>query len=127
MSRNILFYLTPISKQAQDVLKDPENAFLLDRSGPTTRFAIGHFESKAGNRTTLVTIGRLGDIVLRGTGYSRQQCSFQIDLDTHVIMFYDDSRAGTSSVIGPDSMPFRPGHSRKVVVQPGLNSVIGSK
>ncbi|KAJ0122161.1 Protein kinase [Diaporthe amygdali] len=40
-------------------------------------------------------------------------------------MFYDDSRGGTSSVMGPDSTPFRPGHSRKVVVQPNLNSIIG--
>ncbi|KAL2285307.1 hypothetical protein FJTKL_08254 [Diaporthe vaccinii] len=40
-------------------------------------------------------------------------------------MFYDDSRAGTSSTLGPDSTPFRPGQPRKVVVQPNVNTTIG--
>lgn len=128
MSRkNVLFYLLPISNQAKDVLNNQENAFLVDRAGPVTRLAIGHFQSKAKNRTTLATIGRLGDITLRGTGYSRYQCSFHVDLNTNVIMFYDDSRAGTSSVLGPDSTPFRPGQPRKVVVQPNVNTIIGSE
>lgn len=126
MSRkNVLFYLLPISNQAKDVLNDPENAYLVDRAGPVTRLAIGHFKSKANNRTTLATLGRLGDITLRGTGYSRYQCSFHVDLNTSVIMFYDDSRAGTSSTLGPDSTPFRPGQPRKVVVQPNVNTTIG--
>lgn len=128
MSReNVLFYLLPISDHAKIVLNDPDNAYLVDRSGPVTRLAIGHFRAKAANRTTLATIGRLGDITLRGAGYSRYQCSFHVDLNTNVIMFYDDSRAGTSSVLGPDSTPFRPGQPRKVVVQPNVNTIIGSE
>ncbi|KAL1873034.1 hypothetical protein Daus18300_004175 [Diaporthe australafricana] len=126
MSRNnVLFYMRPIGDAAKAVLKDPENAYLLDRASPDPRFAIGHFQSKSGSRTTLVTIGRNGDIVLRGNSYSREQCSFGVDPNTHVIMFYDDSSAGTSSVLGPDSMAIRPQQPRKVVVQPDLNTMIG--
>lgn len=128
MSRkNILFYLLPISNEAKDVLNDPDNAFLVDRDGPVTRLAIGHFQSRTKNETTLATIGRFGDITLRGTGYSRYQCSFHVDPSTNVIMFYDDSIAGTSSVLGPDSEPFRPGQPREVVVQPNVNTIIGSE
>lgn len=128
MSReNVLFYMLPISDLAHEVLKDPDNAYLVDRSGPTPRIAIGHFQSKCGSRSTLVEIGRDGDITLRGNGYSRKQCSFGVDGNSHVIMFYDDSSAGTSSVLGPDSMPIGPGRPRKIVVQPDLNTMIGSE
>lgn len=74
-----------------------------------------------------MTIGRLGDITLRSTSFSREHCSFEIDPHTHVIMFCDSSKGGTSSVHGPDSMPFRPGQPRKVVVQRDLNTLIGSE
>lgn len=128
MSReNVLFYMVPVSDPAHKVFKDPDNAFLVDRSSPTPRFAIGHFQSHCGSRSTLVTIGRAGDITLRGSCFSRQQCSFGIDGSSHVIMFYDDSSTGTSSVLGPDSMPFVPGQPRKIVVQPELNTIIGSE
>lgn len=123
----MLFYMYPVSDLAYEVLKDPDNAFLVDRSVPTPRFAIGHFQSHCGSRSTLVTIGRAGDITLRGSGFSRKQCSFGIDGSSHVIMFYDDSSTGTSSVLGPDSMPFVPGQPRKIVVQPELNTMIGSE
>lgn len=127
MSRShVLFYLHPENDAAKEVLNDPDNQILVDRSGPPC-FAIGHFQSKCGRRETLVTIGRLGDIALRSTSFSREQCSFEIDPNTHVIMFRDSSKGGTSSVQGPNSTPFRPGQSRKVVVQRELNEYIGSK
>ncbi|KAG8159919.1 hypothetical protein KVR01_010556 [Diaporthe batatas] len=126
MSRaHVLFWLHPESPAAYEVINDPENAYLIDRSHPSPCFAIGHFRSKCGRRETLVTIGRLGDIVLRSTTFSREQCSFEIDPTTNVIMFHDSSRVGTSNVHGRDSTPFRFGSPRKVVVQQGLNTYIG--
>lgn len=74
-----------------------------------------------------MTIGRLGDIVLRSTSFSREQCSFEIDTNTQVVMFRDASRGGTSLVLGDKSKPFRPGQPRKVVVQKNLNEYIGSE
>lgn len=128
MSRShVLFRLYPESRGAQEVIDDPDNAFLIDRSGPSPCFAIGHFQSKCGRRETLVTFGRLGDIVLRSTMFSREQCSFEIDPNTHVIMFRDSSKAGTSSVQGQNATPFRPGQPRKVVVLHNLNTYIGSE
>lgn len=123
----MLFYLYPVGGPARDVLNDPDNAYLLDTSSPFPCFAIGHIQSECMRTNTLVTIGRLGDIVLRSTSFSREQCSFEIDPHTHVIMFYDSSKGGTSSVHGPDSVPFRPGQPRKVVVQRDLNTLIGSE
>jgi hypothetical protein len=125
--KDALFYLCPMSTPALEVLNDPNNAYLLDQFQQRPCFAIGNFRSKSRTREALVTIGRTGDIVLRGTDYSREQCSFAINPGTQVIMFRDDSKRGTSAVHGPDSTPFRPGIPRKVVVQPKLNTLIGSE
>jgi hypothetical protein len=89
---------------------------------------IGHIRSS--DNSTLATMGRGGaDILLEGATISKIQCSFEINLDTNVIMFYDRSHSQTSQVFGEDAEPFATpfeyGRPRKVVVQEGLNPIIG--
>ena len=85
----------------------------------------GHVQLSSGNPNTLATIGKNGDIVVAGSNISRVQCSFEINPDSKVIMFYDRSHCKTSQVFGKGSVPFEECRPRKVVVQPDLNTIIG--
>jgi hypothetical protein len=79
----------------------------------------------SGDNTTLATLGRNGDIVVEGSSIAKLQCSFEIDLDTRVVMFYDTSHSQTSQVSGDNATPFEYGRPRKVVVQEKVNTIIG--
>lgn len=86
---------------------------------------IGHIQSVSGSETTLVTLGRDGDVVLHGSTISRIQCSFEINSETQIVMSIDRSSNQSTQVFGENSYSFADGLDRKVVVQKGLNPIIG--
>ena len=84
------------------------------------------FQLHGKSSTTLATLGRSveADIYLEGSSISRIQCSFEIDLNTGIVMFYDRSHGCTTQVSGENTIPFEYGRTRRVVVRDELNTVI---
>jgi hypothetical protein len=63
---------------------------------------------------------------VEGSGISRVQCSFEINLDTSVLMLYDRSFGKSTEVWGVNAMPkFERKRERRVLLQKGLNTIIG--
>ncbi|KAI0399140.1 kinase-like domain-containing protein [Xylaria palmicola] len=123
-----LFSLIPSNQRTYQVLEYSENKHLValhddGRAG----LDVGHMHSKSGSTTTLATLGRDGDIIVKGPSISKIQCSFEINSSTNVVMFYDRSHTQTSRVYGDDArtVPFEYPRPRKVVVQQNLNCYIG--
>lgn len=85
------------------------------------------FHIRGKSSTTLATIGRgvEADIYVEGSTIAKIQCSFEIDLETGVVMLYDRSHGCTTQVFGENATPFELGRIRKVLVQKGLNTIIG--
>ncbi|KAI0548152.1 kinase-like domain-containing protein [Xylaria curta] len=124
-----LFSLVPLNHRAIQVLNSPHNKRFVRETGNGQRvLEIGHIRSTSGNASTLATMGRDGDIILEGNTISKKQCSFEINQDTNVILFYDRSHTGTCQVYefpGSQTKPFESGRPRKVVVGSKLNRCIG--
>ncbi|KAH0832573.1 hypothetical protein FOPE_01142 [Fonsecaea pedrosoi] len=123
----VLFALSAKNHRAERVLSHPENRHLIStRADGQLTFDIG-FPLRGQSPTTLATLGRgtNADIFVEGSNISRVQCSFEVDLDTGIVMFYDRSHGSTSQVFGKDATPFEFGRPRKVVVQESLNTIIG--
>ena len=121
-----LFSLVAHAESAEAVIRDPANIhFVATMPDGKLGLDVGHILSKAASNGTLVTIGRNSDIVVRGRHISKLQCSFEMDMSTGIIMFYDRSHGQTSQVFGQNSEPFELGRVRKIVVHEGLNEVIG--
>jgi serine/threonine protein kinase len=124
-----LFSLKPLNQRAEKAVTDRSNAHLVSklRDGDLA-LDVGHVRTTAGDdSTTLATLGRCGDIFIEGASISKIQCSFEIDRDTNVIMFYDRSHSQTTQVYSTTNavVPFEYGRARKVVVQRDLNTIIG--
>lgn len=131
-----LFSLSPINPKAKATTSDPRNedrAYkILDggRGGDSTlAIAIGFdIHSRAGNSYTLATLGRGHDVdvYVSGSMISKIQCSFEINLDTKVVLLYDRSTAQTTQVHGENATPFQ--HTRepprRVVIGEELNDII---
>ncbi|KAH8598558.1 kinase-like domain-containing protein [Bisporella sp. PMI_857] len=85
------------------------------------------FHIRGKSSTTLATLGRgiEADIYLEGSSIAKIQCSFEINLDTGVVMLYDRSHSCTTQVFGENAKPFEHNRIRKVLVQKGLNTIIG--
>ena len=124
-----LFSLVPFegNANAEAALAHSDNRHLVwtEEDGSILKLDVGfHIRSKSS--TTLATIGRNDtDIRLHCPSISKLQCSFEIDLDTNVIMLYDRSFQGSTHVYGDKVAPFLYGHKRRVVVQGNLNTIIG--
>ncbi|KAI0968037.1 kinase-like protein [Xylaria arbuscula] len=123
MPSDVLFSLEPIGQPATDAANDVSNQHLFNEA--TKRLDIGHFRSKSGEITTLATLGRNGDVVMRGGRIAKIQASFETDPETGIIMFYDRSFSHTSQVSGDNATPFEFGRPRKVVVKHKYNTIIG--
>ena len=120
-----LLSLKPINPRAEQVVAHPSNAHLVSRlEDGTLALDVGHVRSISGHNT-LATLGRNGDIFVDGSSISRIHCSFEIDAETHIVMFYDRSNTQTTRVFGKDATPFEHGRLRRVVVEEGLNTMIG--
>lgn len=62
---------------------------------------------------------------MAGASIALTQCSFEIDLSTGVVLFIDRSFEQSCQVFGHNVIPFEYGHPRQVVVQEGVNQLIG--
>lgn len=121
-----LFSLYPLNQLARNVVAHPSNAYLASKLDDVLVLDICYGRSASGNKTTLATLGRNGDIIVEGSTIARVQCSFEINLQTKIIMFYDRSHNQTCQVYGENATPFEHTRSsRKVVVQQNINIVIG--
>jgi hypothetical protein len=85
------------------------------------------FHIRGKSSTTLATLGRgiEADIYVEGSSIAKVQCSFEIDLYTGVVMFFDRSHGCTTQVSGENATPFEHERIRKVLVQKDLNTIIG--
>lgn len=128
---NALFSLLPLNTRAQAVTCDARNRHLTYKvQGGQFAISIGfHIPSRRDEYHTLARIGRGDnvDIYVGGPTISKFQCSFEVNLDTKVVMLFDRSSAHTTQVDGYHATPFqhwRP-PPRKVVVDRSLNEFIG--
>jgi hypothetical protein len=124
-----LFSLVPINKRAKAVIADPLNDHLVSENECGNLVLDIGFHIRSKSRNTLATLGRGdADIFVAGSNIAKIQCSFEIDLDTNIVMLYDRSHGQTTQVLavpGDDVKPFEYGRLRKVVVQERLNTIIG--
>ncbi|KAK4107119.1 kinase-like protein [Canariomyces notabilis] len=121
-----LFSLTPLNKRAEQVVEDPCNKHLVSTlEGGASALDVGQVRPASADDATLATLGRCGDIFVEGASISKIQCSFEIDRETGIVMFYDRSHGQTSQVYGENAVQFEHGRPRKVVVQQDLNTIIG--
>ncbi|KAI3334146.1 kinase-like domain-containing protein [Ustulina deusta] len=121
-----VFSLKPLNQRACDVVNHPANDRLVSRLiDGTLALDVGHFVSESGDAMTLATLGRNADIIIPGASISKIQCSFEIDPDTNVVMFYDRSHNLSSQVFGEENTPFEYGRPRRVVVRNCFNTKIG--
>ncbi|KAL8669344.1 MAG: hypothetical protein Q9168_006060 [Polycauliona sp. 1 TL-2023] len=132
---NALFSLLPLNPKAEAVTSHERNenaAYRISDANQAPKYALSigfHNGSKARDAHTLAVIGRGGDvdIYIEGSSMSKVQCSFELDLDTKVVMLFDRSTAHTTQVYGESSTPFQ--HERllprKVVIDRGVNRYIG--
>ncbi|KAJ9155641.1 Serine/threonine-protein kinase 33 [Pleurostoma richardsiae] len=121
-----LFSLLPLNERAEAVLAHQSNGHLVSRlEDGKLALDIGHVRPMSGGNATLATLGRNGDVFVEGSSIAKIQCSFEIDLNTKVVMFYDRSHGQTSQVFGKNASPFEYGRPRRVVVQEDTNTIIG--
>jgi hypothetical protein len=121
-----LFSLVALNERAEEVVAHPCNRHLVSTlEDESLALDVGHVRSASGDDDTLATLGRCGDILVDGVSIFKIQCSFEIDRDTGIVMFYDRSHGQTSQVLGENAVQFQHGRLRKVVVQEQLNTIIG--
>ncbi|KAI4119822.1 MAG: hypothetical protein LQ338_007227, partial [Usnochroma carphineum] len=122
-----LFSLLPINERAKNAISHPDNRHLVSTlSDGELALDVGfHIRGKSTN--TLATLGRGidADIYVEGSSIAKIQCSFEMDLDTGVVMFCDRSFFKSTQVFGKNAMPFEHERIRQVLVQEELNTVIG--
>ena len=125
--QDTFFLLVPTNKKARDVVQDQDNSHLVSLSPENLAcFDIGfHIDSQT-SPGTLANFGRNNcDITLRPTSISRLHCSFEVDLDTGVVMFHDFSPSHKTMVSGDPGRNFKKGRlPRKILVHSGFNEKI---
>lgn len=122
-----LFSLIPLNERAKSVLEQRENTRHVSTL-PNGKQALDvGFQLHGTTSTTLATLGRHvdADIYVEGGSIAKIQCSFEIDLDTGIVMLFDRSHGHTTQVFCQNVRPFEHGRVRKVLVQEKLNTIIG--
>lgn len=126
-----LFSLVPVTvsgnERAKRVIAHPDNIRHASTLPDGSEALDVGFHIRGKSSTTLATLGRgiEADIYVEGSSIAKIQCSFEIDLDTNVVMFYDRSHSCTTQVSGENATPFEDERVRKVLVQKDLNTIIG--
>ena len=121
-----LFSLKPLNPRAQNVVAHPCNSHLVSTLPDGTVVLDIGFNIRSKSCNTLATLGR-GDTdnFVEGSSIAKMQCSFEINLDTTVVMLYDRSYYQTTQISGENATPFEHGRLRRVVVQKKLSTIIG--
>ena len=121
-----LFSLIPSSDQAHAVVAHPSNSHLVSITPKGVHALDVGLHIRSRSRNTLATLGRNDtDIIMEESSIGRFQCSFEMDPESGSIVLYDRSNNQTTQVFGDHAIQFEHGRLRRVVVQPGLNTVIG--
>ncbi|KAI9803888.1 MAG: hypothetical protein M1825_001768 [Sarcosagium campestre] len=111
--------------RAIDVITDPVNSRFASTIPKYGRVLDVGFNNCSKSRSELATLGRSDcEITVTGRNISRLQCSFQIDLDSGVVMLCDRSNNQTTQPFGDTAVPFKEGCPRRIVVRPGTNNFI---
>lgn len=112
-----LFSLKPCSSRAKLVVAHPSNSHLVTELNDGTLTIKVGFNIRSQSYGTLITLSRGDtDIFVECSSISRVQCSFEIDLETNVIILYDRSQSQTTQVFGGNAILFEHGRLCKVVV-----------
>lgn len=124
-----LFSLVPVlnNERAENVVAHPDNSRLVSTMPNGALGLDVGFHIRGKSSKTLATLGRGvdADIYVAGSSIAKSQCSFEIDLDTGVVMFCDRSFARSTQVFGENTTPFQRERVRQVLVQKRLNTIIG--
>lgn len=125
MSSPTLFSLIPMNDNAAKVVYDPDNRHLVSKFKGADVINIG-FHIRSRSCHAIATLGRSidADVVVRGAGISKTQCSFEIEPTTKVVMLFDHSHGQTTQVSGEKATPFEHGRIRQVVIQEQLNTIL---
>ena len=122
-----LFSLIPKdgNERAKRVVSHPDNIRHVSTIFGVEALDVG-FHIRGKSSTTLATLGRgiEADIYIEGLSIAKVQCSFEIYLDTSVVMFYDRSHGCTTQVSGINATPFEHERVRKVLVTNDCNTII---
>ena len=119
-----IFTLVPSNAKAQKIVESRKNAQHRSnlhgiRKGLDVTPATGR------RRHILATIGRAGcDITIEGAATSQFQCEFEV-FPSGTIILRDRSSKNSTEVTGENSVPFRLGGTREVVVSPYMNTEFG--
>jgi hypothetical protein len=115
-----LFSLVPEpgNERAERVVSHPDNIRHVSTLSDGVEALDVGFQIRGKSSTTLATLGRgvEADIYIEGSSIAKVQCSFEIDLDTGVVMFYNRSHSCTTQVSSENAMPFEYRRIRKVLV-----------
>ena len=104
-----LFSLLPVcgNERAERPVSHPDNIHHVSTLSSGVEALDVGFHIRGKSSKTLATLGRGidADIYVEGSSTAKIQCSFEIDLDTGVVMLYDRSFAKSTQVSG--KMPRR--------------------
>lgn len=108
-----LFSLRPVcgNERAERTVSHPDNIHHFSTlSGGEGALDVG-FHIRGKTSKTLATLGRGvdADIYVEGSSIAKIQCSFEINLDTGVVMLYDRSFAKSTQVSGENEVYIRRG------------------
>lgn len=144
-----LFSLIPANEQAEQATRDLRNDHLawtynVDAHGNeirgndigdkaiTTKLALDigfHIRSRSARTLAILGRGEDADVFIGGSSISKIQCSFEINLDTKVVMLFDRSHAQTTQVDRSQdpratTTQFEDGRRRQIVVMKHLNEIV---
>jgi len=98
----------PEYERAKRVVAHPDNSHLVSISPKNGVLALDvGFHIRGKSSKSLATLGRGpdADIYVEGFSIAKIQCSFEIDLDTGVVMFCDRLFAKSTQGFGENAMP----------------------
>ncbi|KAI0010057.1 kinase-like domain-containing protein [Xylariaceae sp. FL0662B] len=127
----VLFFLKPRSPEAEKVVEDGRNSHLVSIQDGSAVLEVGSCLSNSSSLGVLATLGRSDsmDIYIDSPSVSLHQSSFEMNMESQVVMFHDKSPDQSSQVFSEEDgrcVPFEYGRSpRQIVVKEKLNTIIG--
>ena len=115
------------NKQAKYTVAYPDNIYYVSILSNSREALDVGFHICGKSSTTLAILGQgiKADIYIERSSIAKVQCSFEIDLDTGVVIFYNRSHSCTTQISGENTILFKYRCIWKVLVQKDLNTIIG--